>query len=47
MGPMIGAAVVANHFKLNSEITSLMVGLGVPLSLVAAPFWLAAAQAIA
>ena len=47
MGPMIGAAVVANHFKLNSEITSLMVGLGIPLSLLAAPFWLAAAQAIA
>ena len=47
MGPMIGAAVVANHFKLNSEITSLMVGLGVPLSLIAAPLWLAAAQAIA
>ena len=47
MGPMIGAAVVANHFKLNSEITSLMVGLGVPLSLVFAPLWLTAAQAIA
>jgi predicted permease len=47
MGPMIGAAVVANHFKLNSEVTSLMVGLGVPLSLVAAPLWLVAAQAIA
>ena len=47
MGPMIGAAVVANHFKLNSEITSLMVGLGVPLSLIAAPLWLTAAQAIA
>jgi len=47
MGPMIGAAVVANHFKLNNEITSLMVGLGVPLSLVAAPLWLVAAQAIA
>ena len=47
MGPMIGAAVVANHFKLNSDITSLMVGVGVPLSLVAAPLWLIAAQAIA
>jgi len=47
MGPMIGAAVVANHFKLNNEVTSLMVGLGVPLSLIGAPLWLAAAQAIA
>ena len=46
MGPMIGAAVVANHFKLDREITSLMVGIGVPLSLVAAPLWLVAAKAM-
>jgi hypothetical protein len=47
MGPMIGAAVVANHYKLDSAITSLMVGIGIPLSLVAAPLWLVAAQSIA
>jgi hypothetical protein len=47
MGPMIGAAVVANHFRLDGEITSLMVGIGIPLSLAAAPLWLLAAQAIA
>ncbi len=44
MGPMIGAAIVADHFKLDSEITSLMVGVGIPLSLAAAPLWLAAAR---
>ncbi len=47
MGPMIGAAVVANHYKLDSAITSLMVGIGIPLSLIAAPLWLVAAQSIA
>lgn len=46
MGPMIGAAIMANHFKLDSEITALMVGVGIPLSLAAAPLWLAAAQAM-
>jgi hypothetical protein len=44
MGPMIGAAVVANHYKLDSDTTSLMVGLGVPLSLAIAPLWLGLAQ---
>jgi len=33
---MIGAAVVA-QFKLDSAVTSLMVGIGIPLSLIAAP----------
>ncbi|GMV60722.1 MAG: hypothetical protein AMXMBFR72_38080 [Betaproteobacteria bacterium] len=47
MGPMIGAAIVANHFKLDGEITSLMVGVGIPLSLAAAPLWLVAVNAIA
>lgn len=47
MGPMIGAAIVANHFKLDGEITSLMVGVGIPLSLAVAPLWLVAVNAIA
>ena len=29
MGPMIGAAVVANHYKLDAGLTSLMVGIGI------------------
>jgi hypothetical protein len=47
MGPMIGAAVVANHYKLDSALTSLMVGVGIPLSLLAAPLWLNVAQSMA
>ena len=40
MGPMIGAAVVANHYKLDPALTSLMVGIGIPMSLLIAPLWL-------
>ena len=47
MGPMIGAAVVANHYKLDSALTSLMVGLGIPLSLLIAPLWLNVANSMA
>jgi predicted permease len=47
MGPMIGAAVVANHYKLDTTLTSLMVGVGIPLSLLAAPLWLTVAHSMA
>ena len=47
MGPMIGAAVVANHYKLDSGLTSLMVGIGVPMSLLIAPLWLNVANLMA
>ena len=47
MGPMIGAAVVANHYKLDSALTSLMVGIGIPLALLVAPLWLGVAQSMA
>ena len=47
MGPMIGAAVVANHYKLDSALTSLMVGIGIPLSLLVAPLWLGVAHSMA
>jgi len=46
MGPMIGAAVVANHYKLDSALTSLMVGIGIPMSLLVAPLWLGVAQSM-
>lgn len=46
MGPMIGAAVVANHYKLDSGLTSLMVGIGVPMSLLIAPLWLNVAHSM-
>ncbi len=39
MAPMITAAVVAEEFGLNSEISSLMVGIGIPVSLGTVYFW--------
>lgn len=39
MAPMITAAVVANEFELDGEMANLMVGLGIPLSLVTVPLW--------
>lgn len=47
MGPMIGAAVVANHYKLDAALTSLMVGVGIPISLFVAPVWLNVAHSMA
>ena len=39
MAPMITAAVVANDFELDGEMANLMVGLGIPLSLLTVPLW--------
>lgn len=39
MATMITAAVVANEFNLDQEITALMVGMSIPLSLVTVPLW--------
>ncbi len=39
MATMITAAVVANEFNLDSELTNLMVGVGIPLSLLTVPLW--------
>lgn len=36
---MITAAVAANEFNLDSEISNLMVGLSIPLSLITVPLW--------
>lgn len=47
MGPMIGAAVVATRYKLDAQLASLMVGIGIPLSLATAPLWLRAAALLA
>lgn len=40
MGPMIGAAVVASQYRLDGPLAALMVGVGIPLSLLTAPLWL-------
>ncbi len=39
MATMITAAVVANEFNLDNELTNLMVGIGIPLSLATVPLW--------
>ena len=39
MAPMITAAVVASEFHLDSEVSNLMVGLGIPLSLLTVTLW--------
>jgi predicted permease len=39
MGPMITGAIVAQEFGLDTELTSLMVGIGVPLSLMTLCVW--------
>jgi predicted permease len=39
MATMITAAVVANEFNLDHEITNLMVGMSIPISLITVPLW--------
>ena len=39
MATMITAAVVANEFNLDSEIANLMVGVGIPISIITVPLW--------
>jgi predicted permease len=39
MAPMITACVVAIEFGLKAEIATLMMGIGIPLSLVTVPIW--------
>lgn len=39
MATMITAAVVAGEFNLDSEISNLMVGVSIPISLISVPLW--------
>ena len=39
MAPMITAGVVAEEFGFDREIASLMIGIGIPLSLITVPLW--------
>jgi predicted permease len=39
MAPMIGGAIVAVEHKLDAEIATLMVGIGIPLSFLTVPVW--------
>jgi len=39
MAPMITAGILALEYDLDTELASLMVGLGIPLSLLSVPLW--------
>lgn len=39
MAPMIGGAIVAAQHRLDPELTTLMVGIGIPLSFLTLPVW--------
>jgi predicted permease len=39
MAPMIGAAIVATEHRLDPSLTTLMVGIGIPLSFLTVPAW--------
>lgn len=39
MAPMITGAILATESKLDSEIASLMIGVGIPISLLTVPGW--------
>ena len=46
MAPQIGAAVVAMDYKLDPQLVTLMVGLGIPLSFITLPIWWYFLQAV-
>ena len=39
MGPQIGAGIVASQHQLNPNLVTLMLGIGIPLSLITVPLW--------
>jgi len=39
MAPMITAAVVCEEMGMDGELAGLLVGLGIPLSLLTVPWW--------
>jgi malate permease and related proteins len=46
MGPQIGGAIVGIQYGLNPQLITLMVGVGIALSLVTAPAWYYALSAV-
>lgn len=39
MAPMITSGIIAAEYGLNAELASLMIGMGIPLSLLTVPVW--------
>ena len=46
MAPMIGGAIVAAQHRLDPELGSLMLGIGIPLSFLTVPMWYYALAAL-
>jgi predicted permease len=46
MAPMIGASIVAQEHKLDPQLITLMVGIGIPLSFLTLPVWWYALQGV-
>jgi predicted permease len=46
MAPMIGASIVAQDHKLDPQLITLMVGIGIPLSFLTLPVWWYALQGV-
>lgn len=39
MPPMITAAIIASEYRLDEDLTTLMVGIGIPISIALVPIW--------
>ena len=39
MAPMITAAILASNYGLKPKLSSMMVGIGIPLSFITLAFW--------
>jgi len=46
MAPMIGGAIVATQHRLDPDLTTLMVGIGIPASFLTVPLWWMALSAL-
>ncbi len=46
MPPMLGASVIAMEHELEPDLVALMIGIGVPLSMLTAPVWWSVIQAL-
>ncbi|MCP4292047.1 MAG: AEC family transporter [bacterium] len=46
MAPVVTGAIIAAQFELDAKLAYLLVGIGVPLSLISVPFWFLVAKTV-
>ncbi len=46
MPPMLGASIIAANHDLEPDLVALLIGIGIPLSMLTAPFWWSFLQAV-